>query len=496
MQQYDYIRTAHRVYGKTIKEISKETGHSKNTVKKVLRSEMSNYKSRDNQPYPVLGDYIKIIDQWIEQDKESPKKQRHTATRIFNRLKQEEGYTGSYSAVRRYAKNAKIRIGITTFKVFIPSEPTIAGEAEVDWGTAQAIIDGEVTKIKFFCMRSKYSGKHFIRCYPCERQQVFLDAHIQAFLFFGGVFPVLIYDNLTTAVYKVLKGKKRNLQETYAKFCAYYNFTPRFCNTAQAHEKGGVEGLVGYARRNYLVPIPEADSIEELNENLLKACINYGSHTLDGRDKTVIEYFQQEKNHLLSLPNTAFSNIELLDTKVDKYSTARIENNRYSVPMQYCGLRVNALLYVDRIEIFRERKRIVSHKRLYGSNKWILEPDHYLELIQQRPASFESARPIQQWRKQWPQSLERLLKRFCKKQDYSHGVKDFISVLMLYRDYSADDIKVAVELSLELGINSSDGVKHILMYLNNDTKIPEPVENWDCLVPPDISVYGELGGVV
>ncbi len=159
-------------------------------------------------------------------------------------------------------------------------------------------------------MRSKYSGKHFVRCYPCERQQALFDGHIQAFSFFGGVFPVLIYDNLTTAVQKVLRGKKRVLQESYDKFRGYYNFTPRFCNPGQGHEKGGVEGLVGYARRNYMVPVPEAESLEELNKKLLQDCLSYGNHRIAGREQTVNELYETEKKHLIALPDIPFSNLE------------------------------------------------------------------------------------------------------------------------------------------------------------------------------------------
>jgi len=162
--------------------------------------------------------------------------------------------------VRRYVRGAKQRLGLDGRTVYIPSDPEAGIEAEVDWGGCRAIIGGNETRLKFFCMRSKYSGRHFVRCYPCERQQALFDGHIRTFSFFGGVFPVLIYDNLTTAVQRILRGKKRDLQESYEKFRSYYNFAPVFCNPGQGHEKGGVEGLVGYARRNYMVPIPAEHS--------------------------------------------------------------------------------------------------------------------------------------------------------------------------------------------------------------------------------------------
>ena len=249
VDQYDLIRTSYRVYGKRIKQIARETGHSRNTVKKVLREEYTGYKARERQSFPALAPYRGIIDEWLAGDKERPKKQRHTAVRVYNRLKTEHDFKGAESTVRRYVRQVKQRLGIDGRKVYIPCDPEAGVEAEVDWGGCQAVIGGKETRLKLFCMRSKYSGKHFVRCYPCERQQALFDGHIRAFSFFGGVFPTLIYDNLTTAVQRILKGKKRNLQASFEKFMAYYNFSPVFCNPGQGHEKGGVEGLVGYARR-------------------------------------------------------------------------------------------------------------------------------------------------------------------------------------------------------------------------------------------------------
>jgi transposase len=497
VDQYSYIRTAHRVYGKKIKQIARETGHSKNTIKKVLRGEFSGYKPRVEQPYPILGPYLNIIDQWLQDDKQRPKKQRHTAVRVFNRLKQEHDFQGAETTVRRYVREAKLRLGVGAPQVFIASDPQAGIEAEVDWGRCIAILGGIETWLKLFCMRSKFSGKHFVRCYPCERQQALFDGHIHGFSFFGGVFPVLIYDNLTTAVQKILCGKNRVLQESYDKFRGYYNFVPRFCNRGQGHEKGGVEGLVGYARRNYMVPVPKADSLEDLNKKLLAECLAYGDHRIAGRQHTVNELYEEEKQHLLSIPDIAYSNLETAGGKVDKYATVVVDKNRYSVPTSYAYFKVNIVLYVDRVEIFYGSKKIASHDRLYGNNKWSLLPEHYLELIAQRPQAFESARVIRQWRANWPFCLERLLDKFCQKQGHTKGIKDFISILMLYKDHVAADIESAVETALSSGAGSSQAVKHILIQKEGDgDQSFSALDNWQTLPPPDVSVYGQIGGAL
>jgi len=496
MSQYEFIRTAHRVYGKNITELANMTGHSRNTVKKAIRGEPWGYKERESQPSPALGPYQAIIDEWLKKDQEQPKKQRHTSRRVFNRLVAEHGFAGGESTIRRYVRNTKIELGLDlACQVFIPCEPAAGREAEVDWGQATAVIAGESVRLKFFCMRSKFSGKHFVRFYPCERQQALFDGHIKAFEFFGGIFPVLIYDNLTTAVRKVMQGRQRQEQEGFRKFKAYYSFEARFCNPASGHEKGGVEGLVGFARRNYMVPVPEAESIDELNEKMLKQCLAYGSHTMAGRERSVDLLYEEEKEFLLFQPEAAYSNIQIQDGRADKYATVTIDKNRYSIPWRYVGPKLKILLHVDQVEIFAGTKKLATHERLFGNNKWSLDPEHYLELIQQRPMSFDSARPIRQWRKHWPQSLHRLLASLCASQGETKGIKDFISVLMLYKDNKHGDVDAAVELALKNDISTSDGVIHLLIYANENGSTISPLLEWASLPPPDVTAYGALGGV-
>ena len=495
VDQYDYIRTAKRVYGKKIKEISRETGHSRNTIKKILKGEYTGYKPRENQAYPVLGPYLQIIDRWLEDDKQRPKKQRHTAVRIYNRLRTEYGYCGVETTVRRYVRDARMRIGVDAYKVFVPCEAALGQEAEIDWGNCHAVLGGEQVGLKLFCMRSKSSGKHFVRCFPCERQQALFEGHIQGFSFFEGVFPVLIYDNLTTAVEKVFRGRDRRLQESFLKFKAYYNFTPRFCTPGQGHEKGGVEGLVGYARRNYMVPVPVADNLDQLNEHLLCECVAYGNHRISGQQKTVHELYEEEKQHLLALPDIGFSNIETVGAKADKFATVIVDKNRYSVPSRYAGRKISSVIYVDRVDFFYGGQQIATHQRLFGNNKWQLDPMHYLDLIYQRPQSFDSARPIRQWRKQWPQCLEALLERFRGKLGDSKGTKEFIAVLILFKDHHQADVIGAVEAALAAQVSSSQAVVHLVDTLTREPgSAVQSLSNWLILPPPDVSVYDQIGG--
>lgn len=494
MDQYEYIRTAHRVYGKSVRQIARQTGHDRKTIRKVLRGEPGGYAQRRSQPYPVLGPYLDLIDSWLEGDKEAPKKQRHTATRIYHRLVNEAGFAGGATTVRQYVRQAKIRLGIAHPTAFIPLEPDCGQEAEADWGSAVAMVGGEQTRLKFFCLRSKHSGKHFVRCYPCERQVAFFDAHMQAFSFFGGVFKTIVYDNLTSAVEKVLKGKGRKEQEAFRKFHSYYNFSARFCNVDSGHEKGGVEGLVGFARRNYLVPIPQVASLAELNEQLLSCCLHYGAHRIEGRPGSVDELFEEERGHLLALPSAPFTNQQSVESKVNPYATVLLDKNRYSVPTGYVGLPVKAILSVDQVEIYQRGKKIATHERVFGNNKWQLNPDHYLDLLHQRPGAFDAARPIKQWRKSWPPSLERLRDKFIAGYGETEGTRDFIRVLMLYRSHEAQAVEAAVTLAVQNGVSSSAGVKHLLLPRHEDGSCP-PLSNWPATEAADVRLYAQLGGL-
>ena len=495
MDQYSYIRTAVRVYQKGIRELSGETGHSRVTIRKVLREEARGYPSRQHQVYPVLKGYLKIIDGWLEMDKGQPRKQRHTARRIYHRLVNEHGYVGSEETVRRYVRLTKPRLGLDGPEVFVVTDPECGREAEVDWGRAGAVIRGIKTPIYYFCMRSRFSGKPFVRAYQCEKQQAFFDGHLHAFEFFGGVFPVLVYDNLKSAVQKILSGRGRIEQSSFQRFRAYYTFDARFCNAGCGHEKGGTEGLVGYARRNFLVPVPVVDSLEELNEKLLEDCIRYGDHRIAGREDTVRVLFEKEKDHLLALPAVPFSNVRLIEGKVGHYGTVIADKNHYSAPSGYRGMKVRGELSIDHVDLFYAGKRIARHARLFGNNKWLLEPDHYLDILRRKPGAFDTARVIRQWRVTWPEDLERLLSRFKESQGETKGIKDFITVLMLYRQYDPREVESAVSLVLEHGLGHSAGVKQLLLQTAPEVAF-DPLEDWPATPVHDVSVYGQLGGVL
>lgn len=492
MDQYEHIRTSHRVYGQSIRAIARLTGHSRTTIRKALRGPRDQYGPRCRQPFPVLSPYMAIVDRWLEGDREQPRKQRHTAERIFQRLVAEHGFEGSVSNVRKYVREAKERLGIARCRAFIPLDPELGREVEVDWGTATAIIGGEKQRVKFFCMRSKGSGKQFVRLYPCERQQAFFDGMQRGFAFFGGVFQRVIFDNLTSAVQKILTGSNRLEQESFRHFRVYHSFEARFCNPDAGHEKGGVEGLVGFARRNFLVPIPAAGSLEEINEKLLTQCVAYERRTISGQENSVGARFEDERPLLLSLPSVPYATENTITAKVDKYSTVVVDRNRYSVPTRLVGCIVRVICFVDTLEIFQQGKRVARHRRLYGNSKWQLDPDHYLDLLRQRPRAFDDARPIREWSKCWPLEMSQLLERFRRIHGEADGTKEFIDALLLYRDHPAERVTAAIVEAFVVGVGSCGGVRHLLSSAYRD--VP-PLEHYARLPVADLSVYAALGGV-
>jgi transposase len=339
MDQYELIRTVHRVYGKSIREIAREYGHSRKTIRKVLIGLLPAYRRTKEPPAPIMGPFMIKVEEWLRDDLERPRNQRHTVRRVFARLVAEHGFTGSETTVRRWVRMCKNRLGLGKTQAVIPLDPEVAREAEVDWGTARVRMNGESRTVKIFCMRSRYSGKAFVCAYPWERQEMLLDGLIRAFDFYGGVFPILVFDNLKSAVRRILKGKGRIEQGRFRAFRSYYTFEARYCNPGRGREKGGGEGLVGYARRNFLVSLPEVNDFTELNEVLLKGCIGHGHRGIGGREdsRTIQQRHEEERLRLLPLPAPPFENEKVIRVRISSYQTAQVDRTRYSAPTQFVG---------------------------------------------------------------------------------------------------------------------------------------------------------------
>jgi transposase len=507
MELYEAIRMANRVEKKGIRAIARQFGVHRRTVRKALQGIVPEYRRKSEPVRPVMDEVSPIIRGWLEEDKTRPAKQRHTAHRIYRRLAEEYAFGGAETTVRRFVRECRGKMGEGRINAVIPLDPEIAREAEVDWGEAAAIVAGKERVLKLFAMRPRYSGKLFVQAYVNEKQEMFFDGHMRAFAYFGGVFETIVYDNLKAAVKKVLVGRGRIEQERFLAFRGHYTFKARFCNPSISREKGGVEGAVGYSRRNFMVPVPAVDSLEELNELLLARCLAHDEHVLQGREdqRTIAERHAEERTRLLALPESAFENAKKLRVVIDRYSTGRLETNRYSVPTEHVGRALIAHVEPWTVSIYDGCKRVARHARQFGRNGWQLDPMHYLDLVERRIGSFESARSIRQWRESWPDEYEILLEKLMERHGEDSGKREFVGILLLHKEHTKQQVESAVRDALALNAIGVEPVRHLITRSESLEESAARFESPLCLAnllvrqvkevaiaPPDIARYDAL----
>jgi transposase len=419
-----------------------------------------------------------IIDQWLAEDEHRPRKQRHTARRIYDRLRTEYGFEGGESTVRRYVGQRRKR---RLSQVFIPLAYEQGQIAQVDFGEAQVVIAGERVTAQLFCLRMGYSKQPFVTALPNQAQEAFFEGHVRAFDFLGGVPRVLVYDNLKVAVKRILEGRNREEQMAFIAFRSHYLFESRFCNPGQGHEKGLTEGLVGYSRRNWLVPPPEHPTWDDLNAYLLEECRGEGERRLRGMEQTIGEALALERGHLLPLPARAFPCCVLRPARANGFGLVTFQTNRYSVPAVHAHEKLWLRAFVDRVEISNGRQVLAVHPRCYGREQDILDPLHYLPLLEQRPGAWDQAKPIQEWRQQWPRVYERYLDALRERLPRSQATREFVHVLQLHEDYPEQIIAQALEEALSGHCYSADGVKQLVLRLIEPPCLRAPLEEADGL---------------
>ena len=499
LEEIEAIRRAYFLEGLSIREIARQHRHGRPVIRKAIASpKPAGYKLKKPRPAPVLEPFKERIDElWAERD-EQPRKQRYTARKIFQMI-QAEGYPGSEVTVRRYVRQQRERK--QKFDAYLPLEFDPGQDAQMDWGEAVVDLAGERITVQLFVMRLNYSKARFVMAFPFQKQEAFFEGHIQAFHFFGGVPRRIAYDNLKTAVYRILEGRNRQEQQAFVAFRSYYLFESHYCTPAQAHEKGGVESDVGYGRRNFLVPIPAIDSFGELNHHLRQACLRDTQRRVRGEKQSVAHLWAAERPQLLPLPASDYPACSSRPVKVNPYSQVAFETNRYSVPADYVGRQLVLRAFPFRIEILAIDQVIAAHPRCFGREQDVLDPLHYLPLLEQRPGAFEHAKPIRRWRKSWSPVYERLLDQLRTQWPNGRGVREFVRILKLHRDHPVDLVSKAVEQALSYGCAHADGVQLCLRQLVNSESPVPPIDlnRWPQLVTvgsqaPDLQRYNRLLG--
>lgn len=497
VEDREQIRIAYFKEQKSIRQIARELQHSPKTIKKALESAVAEvYTFNQGRASPVLGPYKAAIDALMEENEKLPRKQRYTTHKIYLAIL-EKGYQGSEPTVRGYV--AKQRKEKRRPKVYIPLEFDPGIDAQVDWGEAWVIMAGEMIKVQIFVMRLNYSRRPFVKAYPAQNQVAFFDGHVGAFHHFQGIPHRIAYDNLTAAVQKVLEGHNRKEQDRFIAFRSSYLYESHFCTPGQGHEKGGVEHAVGFGRRNFMVPIPKVDSWDELNADLLAACLADDLRQVEGQPITIGAAWQQEQPFLRVLPAKDFPCCTTHPVTLKPYSQVQFDSNCYSVPANRVQKKLVVKAYALRIDILDGNEVLASHPRSYGHKQEICNPLHYLPLLEQRPGAFEYAKPIRRWRKEWPAVYEQLLEHLRTVEEQGDAVRHFVKVLELHQDYPAAEIEQAVQQALAYGCAHVDGVKLCLHQLRNPTiSIPQldlstqPHLSNIAVQPVDVRCYEQL----
>lgn len=469
LEQYDQIRRMYYLEDQSGRQIAKALGCSRQTVTRALRSDQPPaYTLSQPRQAPRLGPYKARLDELLTENRRLPRKQRYTAHKLFQ-LVQAEGYRGSEASVQAYA--VRWRRANKRPATFLPLEFEPGQDAQVDWGEAQVILAGVQQTVQVFVMHLSYSRRTFVMTFPAQKQEAFLLGHVRAFEFFGGVPHRLSYDNLSAAVKPLIEGRIREEQRAFVAFRSYYLFESHYCTPAQGHEKGGVEGSVGFSRRNFLVPLPRVASYAELNCFLVEQCQRDDVRVVDRQTQSIGQMWQAEQPLLRPLPARPFDCAVTRQVHLTPYSQVVYETNRYSVPVEQARRELVLKAYPFHIEILSEQQVLARHPRCYGHQQDVFDPLHYLALLEQRPGAFEYARPLRQWRADWPESYHRLLRRLRENWPEGRGVKEFVQVLRLHQQYPARQIEQAVEQALAFGCIHFDGVKHCLEHLQEPSPL-------------------------
>src|SRR3954449_7574156 len=393
VELYGRVRHACHVEGLSQREGARRFGINRATVRKMLSfSVPPGYRRTKPPARPKLDGFTATIYQSVLSDRSAPSKQRHTAKRIYERLRAEHGFTGSYTIVKDYVREQRARAQ----EMFVPlAHPP--GHAQADFGEAVAVIGGVKQKIHFFCLDLPYSDAGFVKAYPAERTEAFLDGHNAAFAFLGGVPRSILYDNTRLAVAQILGHGERQRTRAFAELQSHYLFLDRFGRPGKGNDKGKVEGLVGYARRNFLVPIPTAASFAELNARLERHCLDRLSDRLPAHPEIVGERLGRDLDALQPPPPVPYVACDRRPGRVSSLALVRYERNDYSVPTAYGHRPVLVRGYVGEVVIACGAEVIARHERSYAREDFVFDPLHYLALLERKTGALDQAAPLQGW---------------------------------------------------------------------------------------------------
>jgi len=404
---------------------------------------------------PKLDAFTGVIDAIMAADKDRPKKQRHTSKRVFERLRDEHGFSGGITIVKDYVAAQRLH----SQEMFVPlAHPP--GHAQADFGEALAVIAGIERKIHFLAMNLPHSDAIFVIAYPAETTEAFCDGHVKAFAFFGGVPQSILYDNTKIAVARILGEGRRQRTRVFSELQSHYLFTDRFGRPGKGNDKGKVEGLVGYARRNFLVPVPVFDSFEALNADLLERCRKRQADRLRGHDGTIGERLERDLAVFQKPLPAPYDACDKRPGRVSSLSLVRYRNNDYSVPTAYGHQKVLIRGYVHEVVISCGAEIIARHLRSYEREDFVFNPLHYLALLEQKTNALDQAAPLSGW--DLPDAFA-TLRRLLEARMGKKGKREFVQVLRLMETFTLDDVAAAVHDAIARGAVGFDAIKHLVL---------------------------------
>ncbi len=459
-----YRRVRHAVLreGMSEREAAITFGVDRGTISKMTAfSEPPGYRLKAGRPRSRMDEHADFVDQILIKDQDAPKKQRHTIKRIFERLQVERKFAGGYTTVRDYVRPRRQHLK----EAFVPLLHP-AGHAQADFGEATVFLAGVEQKVRFFVMSLPQSDAVFVKAYHAETAEAFCDGHVEAFAFFGGVPLSILYDNTKLAVAQILGDGTRKRSRMFEALQSHYLFEDRFGRPARGNDKGNVEGMVGFTRRTFMVPIPHVADIDELNAMLLEHCKVRLAAVLRGAEGADIgARLEGDRSVFMDLPITAFDACHKRPGRVSSLSLVRYKNTDYSVPVAYAHRDVVVRAYVDEVVIETGAEEIARHKRSYESEDFVFDPLHYLDLLERKVGALDQAAPLQGW--DLGEEFERLRRlmeaRLSQKNRRAAGKREFVQVLQLFKIFPELVVRDAVHHALELGAISADAVKHLAL---------------------------------
>jgi transposase len=452
------IRRERFVKGKSIKEIARDLKLSRNTVRKVLRSEETSFAyERDVQPRPKLGRWMTDLDRMLAANADNPARERLTLIRLFEELRA-LGYEGGYDAVRRYARNWSRDHASQTAAAFVPLSFAPGEAYQFDWSHEIVLMGGVTVTVKVAHMRLCHSRMFFVRAYPRETQEMVFDAHERAFAFFKGSCARGIYDNMKTAVETIFLGKDRQYNRRFLQMCAHHLVEPVACTPASGWEKGQVENQVGLVRERFFTPRLRFKTYDELNAWLLDKSIAYAkAHAHPERPETTVwAAFEQERPHLIPYRGR-FDGFHALPASVSKTCLVRFDNNKYSVSASAVGRPVDVHAYADRIVIRQDGRLVAEHPRCYGRAETIYDPWHYVPVLARKPGALRNGAPFRDW--VLPAALERIRRKLAGTDD---GDRQMVAVLAAVLTDGLPAVEAACAEALAESVHSADVILNIL----------------------------------